>query len=188
VILLLDNFDSFSFILGDYLRQCGQEVIVRESSGSFDEIISLPFSRVVLSPGPKTPAQSGCLMQMVDLCASRKIPTLGVCLGHQAIGENFGATLGKAIKPMHGKTSVITHNEHLLFTEIPATFQVGRYHSLILTEVDEAIIEITARSEENEIMGISHRLLPLWGVQFHPEAISTPCGLQLLRNWLHYCI
>jgi anthranilate synthase/aminodeoxychorismate synthase-like glutamine amidotransferase len=187
MILLLDNYDSFTFILKDYLQQCNQEVIVKENTDSLEEIISMDFSHVVLSPGPKTPQQSGCLMKVVEHCAVNNIPTLGVCLGHQAIGEYFGGTLKRSIKPMHGKVSPIKHLNHPLFEHIPATFNVCRYHSLIISDIDDTNLKCIATSREQEIMALAHVTLPLWGVQFHPEAILTQYGLPLLKNWLLHC-
>ncbi len=188
MILLLDNYDSFTFILKDYLQQCNEEVIVKENTDSMEELLSLNFSKVLLSPGPKTPKQSGILMPLVDYCASHHIPTLGVCLGHQAIGEYFGGTLEKALRPMHGMVSKITHTEHPLFKNIPSLFEVCRYHSLIIKNIDNNELATIASSHEEEIMALAHQKLPLWGVQFHPEAIYTEHGLQLLKNWLTYCI
>ncbi len=187
MILLLDNYDSFSFILKDYLQQCHEEVIVRENTDAIDDIVGLEFTHVVLSPGPKTPQESGCLMHMVAYCATNKIPTMGVCLGHQAIGSYFGGTLVKAEQPMHGKVSLIKHTQHLLFKEIPASFNVCRYHSLVITEIENTPLNCIAESKNHEIMALSHKTLPMWGVQFHPEAILTQYGLPLLKNWLSYC-
>jgi len=187
MILLLDNYDSFSFILKDYLQQCYEEVVVRENNDDFDEIISLNFTKVVLSPGPKNPESSGCLMKMVAHCAQHKIPTLGVCLGQQAIGQYFGGTLAKAIKPMHGKLSTISHFNHSLFHKIPNTFQVCRYHSLVIQNIDNTPLRALAITKEQEVMSLAHQELPIWGVQFHPEAALTQYGIQLIQNWLTYC-
>ena len=187
MILLLDNYDSFTFILKDYLMQCDQEVIVKENTDDFEEIVSLNFSHIVLSPGPKTPKLSGCLMKVVAHCAKNKVPTLGVCLGHQAIGEFFGGKLDKAIKPMHGKVSSIKHYGHPLFENIPPVFEVCRYHSLVISEIDADVLQCIAISPEQEIMALAHTTLPLWGVQFHPEAILTQYGLPLIKNWILNC-
>ena len=188
MILLLDNYDSFSFILKDYLEQCNEQDIIKENNDDFNEIIALKFTKVLLSPGPKTPSSSGCLMQMVAHCALNEIPTLGVCLGHQAIGEYFGASLQKATIPRHGKVSQIIHNNHLLFKDIAQTFNVCRYHSLIIDKTIYSSIQIIASTYQKEIMALAHPSLPLWGVQFHPESILTEHGLQLIKNWLKYCI
>ncbi len=187
MILLLDNYDSFSFILKDYLQQCNEEVVVKENSDDLSEILALRFSKVVLSPGPKTPKQSGCLMSLVAYCAEQEVPTLGVCLGHQAIAEYFGGVLEKAIVPMHGKVSSISHSGHPLFEAIPSPFNVCRYHSLIIKNIENPLLQTIALSKELEIMALAHQKLPLWGVQFHPEAIYTEYGLLLLKNWLIHC-
>lgn len=185
--LLLDNYDSFSFLLKDYLERIGETVVVYENNDDFAEIIQQPFTRVLLSPGPRTPKQSGCLMDMVAYCATYKIPTLGVCLGHQAIGEYFGAELVHALRPSHGKTSTITHTQHPLFHGLPTTYTVCRYHSLVLQHPEGTPLQVIAQTTSHEIMAVSHASLPMWGVQFHPEAVLTEFGLQLLGNWLHYC-
>lgn len=185
--LLLDNYDSFSFLLKDYLERLGETVMVYENNDDFSTIIQQPFSRVILSPGPKTPRQSGCLMQMVEYCSTFKIPTLGVCLGHQAIGEYFGAELVHALRPAHGKTSLIAHTQHPLFHALPATFTVCRYHSLVLQHPEETPLQVIAQTPAHEIMAIAHATLPIWGVQFHPEAVLTEFGSHMLHNWLHYC-
>ncbi len=187
MILLLDNYDSFTFILKDYLLQCGEEVIVKENTDNFDDIVSLSFTHIVLSPGPKTPKQSGCLVQLVEHAAENKIPTLGVCLGHQAIGEFFGARLKKGLKPMHGKVSTISHTKHLLFNGVPTEFEVCRYNSLIISDIKDSNLKSIASSIDGEIMALAHDYLPLWAVQFHPEAILTQFGSVIIRNWLKYC-
>lgn len=175
-------------MLKDYLQQCNEEVIVAENSDSLSNILKLNFSKVLLSPGPKTPHKSGCLMQMVNHCAINRIPTLGVCLGHQAIGEYFGAQLIKSKVPMHGKISSISHVNHPLFTDIPSPYEVCRYHSLAIEVAPESDLEVIAESQYNEVMAIAHHTLPLWGVQFHPESIQTQFGKQLIQNWLKYCV
>ncbi len=187
MILLLDNYDSFTFIIKDYLEQCGQEVIVRENNGDFAEITALDFSSIVLSPGPKIPVLSGGLMPMVEHAAVNKIPTLGVCLGHQAIGEYFGGKLIKALRPMHGKVSTVRHSSHLLFENIPREFEACRYHSLVISALDATPLNSIAHSNENEVMALAHQWLPIWGVQFHPEAILTQYGIPLIKNWLLHC-
>jgi len=183
MVLLLDNYDSFTYNLYDYVLQLGQECkVVRNDEMSIDELSALNFSSAIISPGPKTPAQAGITMQFIDRFYSTK-PILGICLGHQAIGEFFGARLIKAGKPMHGKTSVVKHNGHFLFKDLPAQFEVMRYHSLILAKPDKTPLDIIARTAEDEVMAIAHRELPIAGVQFHPESILTPHGLSVLRNW-----
>jgi anthranilate synthase/aminodeoxychorismate synthase-like glutamine amidotransferase len=187
VILLLDNYDSFSFILKDYLQQCGEEVVVFENNDSIEKILEEPFKRVVFSPGPKTPRESGNLMNLIEHCDRENIPSLGVCLGHQAIGEFYGARLEKALKPMHGKVCTIRHEHHPLFSGIPNHYEICRYHSLVINALENTPLEIIAESADHEVMAVAHRTKPLWGVQFHPEAILTSYGLTLLKNWLTYC-
>lgn len=174
-------------MLKDYLQQCNEKVVVVENTDSLSEIIKLNFSRVLLSPGPKTPHKSGCLMDMVHYCASHKIPTLGVCLGHQAIGEYFGAKLIKSEVPMHGKISSINHSTHALFKDIPSPYEVCRYHSLTLEVMPANPIKTIASTLNKEVMAIEHETLPMWGVQFHPESIQTQFGKLLLQNWLNFC-
>lgn len=186
MILLLDNYDSFTYNLRDYILQCGKECrVIRNDEMSLDEIEKLNFSSAIISPGPKTPSEAGITMKFIELFHQTK-PILGICLGHQAIGEFFGAKLVKALKPVHGKTSLITHNKTYLFKNLPLEFAVMRYHSLMLSELEKTELQITAISHENEVMAITHPTLKIVGVQFHPESILTPHGLQLVRNWFEY--
>lgn len=183
MVLLLDNYDSFTYNLRDYILQCGKQcVVVRNNEMSLAEIETLNFSSAVISPGPKTPHHAGTTMKFIERFHQHK-PILGICLGHQALGEFFGAKLVKAQKPMHGKTSLIKHNKSFLFKQLPDEFEVMRYHSLILDEVEKTELEITATTNTNEVMAIAHPSLKLAGVQFHPESILTPHGLQLMKNW-----
>ena len=183
MVLLLDNYDSFTYNLYDYILQCGQQCrVVRNDELSVDEIATIDFTSAVISPGPKTPREAGITMSFIErFCPSK--PILGICLGHQAIGEFFGAKLERAQKPMHGKTSVISHTGHYIFDNLPAQFEVMRYHSLILTGVEKTELNIIAQTTAGEVMGIAHTQLPIAGVQFHPESILTANGLQMLRNW-----
>lgn len=186
MVLLLDNYDSFTYNLYDYIVQLGQPcTVVRNDEMSEDEIADLDFTSIVISPGPKTPKEAGITMQVIDTFHSTK-PILGICLGHQAIGEYFGATLAKAPQPMHGKTSVISHTNHWLFNELPDTFDVMRYHSLILNDVERTPLQVLAHTEAGEVMAIAHTHHQIAGVQFHPESILTPHGLQILRNWFQH--
>ncbi len=186
MILLLDNYDSFTYNLRDYILQCGKECrVIRNDEMSLDEIEKLHFSSAIISPGPKTPHEAGITMKFIERFHQTK-PMFGICLGHQAIGEFFGAKLVKAIKPMHGKTSLISHNKNYLFNNLPLEFAVMRYHSLILSELEKTPLQITATTEENEVMAIQHPTLKIAGVQFHPESILTPHGLQLMKNWFEY--
>ena len=183
MVLLLDNYDSFTYNLRDYILQLGKECrVVRNDEMSMDEIEDLNFSSAIISPGPKTPHEAGNTMAFIERFYKTK-PLLGICLGHQAIGEFFGAKLVKAAKPMHGKTSLIRHNKNYLFNRLPDEFEVMRYHSLILSQVDKTPIRVTAVTAENEVMAIVHPELKIAGVQFHPESILTPTGLQILKNW-----
>ena len=183
MVLLLDNYDSFTYNLRDYVLQLGEECkVVRNDEMTMDELAALDFSSAIISPGPKTPANAGITMQFIERFQSSK-PILGICLGHQAIGGFFGAKLVKAAKPMHGKTSLITHNGHFIFNGLPPQVEVMRYHSLILDELDKTPLKVIATTAENEVMAITHPQLKIVGVQFHPESILTTQGLQLLKNW-----
>ncbi len=183
MVLLLDNYDSFTYNLYDYILQCGQECrVVRNDEMSLEELAAIDFTSAVISPGPKTPEQAGLTNAFIQRFYKTK-PILGICLGHQAIGQIFGAKLVPAQKPMHGKTSVISHTGHFVFNHLPALFEVMRYHSLILTGVEKTELLVTARTVAGEVMGITHPRYPLAGLQFHPESILTPTGLQILRNW-----
>ncbi len=189
-LLLLDNFDSFTFTLADYLRQLGAEVLVRRNDVSLSVIHALDFDAIVLSPGPGAPAQAGVMPAVIEAYAQQK-PMLGVCLGHQALGAFFGATVVRAARPMHGKVAEIRcDTADALFAGLPATQRVTRYHSLILGEPLPAGLVALAHTTgvPSELMALRHRTLPLYGVQFHPEALLTPHGLAILANWLRCCI
>lgn len=183
MILLIDNYDSFTYNLQDYFLQIGLDCkVARNDEYSLQEFSKLKLQAVVFSPGPKIPREAGLMMELINYFHD-KILMLGICLGHQGIGEFFGAKLVKAKIPMHGKTSMITHNNDFVFQNIPQQFKVMRYHSLILSETENSPLKIIARTDENEIMAIKHNTLPIYGFQFHPEAILTEHGLQLLKNW-----
>lgn len=189
-LLLLDNFDSFTFMLADYLHQLGAEVMVRRNNVPLAELAALRFDGIVLSPGPGTPAQAG-VMPAVIARFHQQTPMLGVCLGYQALGEFFGATVVRAARPMHGKVSEMQGDPNdPLFASLPTTQLVTRYHSLVLSEPLPPEILPLARTTGPlpELMAIRHRTLPLYGVQFHPEALLTPHGLAILANWLQCCI
>ena len=182
-LLVVDNFDSFTYLLVDYLRQAGADCRVVRNNEPMAEFIRKPVDGVVLSPGPGVPRQAGRLMEVIAYY-HRRVPMLGVCLGHQALGEFFGASLVSAARPMHGKVStvrVLTNDE--LLHNLPETFMVTRYHSLLLTNLPTNLIG-TAVTDSHELMAMRHRTLPLWGVQFHPEAALTQNGLPLLTNWV----
>lgn len=188
MILLVDNYDSFTFNLKDYLEQLGCEVVViRNTDVALLDIDPEIYSGIVLSPGPGTPATSGYLMQVIENNWNR-LPVLGICLGHQALGQFFGMELVRAGYPMHGKISELYHNGHVMFKGLPARFEVCRYHSLVLKggkETRNPDLEITGWSEDHAIMAIAHRSELLWGLQYHPEAILTQHGLELLGNWVN---
>ena len=189
-LLLLDNFDSFTFTLADYFRQLGADVLVHRNDVPLPQLQALAFDGIVLSPGPGTPAQAGVMPALIAAFYQQK-PMLGVCLGHQALGEFFGATVVRAARPMHGKVSEMRCDTATpLFAGLPATQPVTRYHSLILSEPLPAAVLPLAHTTGPcpELMALRHRTLPLYGVQFHPEALLTPHGLAILANWLRCCI
>ena len=185
MLLMIDNYDSFTYNLVQYLGELGQEVMVKRNDQiSIDEISELAPQHLVISPGPCTPDEAGISMQVIDKFKGT-IPILGVCLGHQVIGEAFGATVGPAKCIMHGKVSKVTHAGIGLFRKIPSPYTVTRYHSLALLEDKlPQCLEILARTDDQEIMAIRHRGLPFYGVQFHPEAILTDYGYDILQNFM----
>ncbi|UYZ61852.1 anthranilate synthase component II [Hymenobacter weizhouensis] len=189
-LLLLDNFDSFTYNLLDYLEQLGCEVLVRRNDVSLPELQQLSFDAVVLSPGPGTPAEAGCMPEVIEFYHQR-LPILGVCLGHQALGEFFGGRLRRGQQPMHGKVSeVVWTTPDPLWAGLPARMAVTRYHSLVLDALPPMLepLAYTTGPAAPELMALRHRTLPLYGVQFHPEALLTSHGLALLGNWVKSCI
>ncbi|WP_128547651.1 anthranilate synthase component II [Larkinella soli] len=186
-LLVLDNVDSFTYMLVDYLRQAGADCEVVRNTVPVDRITAGRYDGVVLSPGPGTPDQAGCLLPIIEHY-HRIVPMLGVCLGHQALGQFFGARLEKAVRPMHGKLSVVRKlRDDLLLQQIPDRFEVTRYHSWILSDLPPDLIPLAeTEPAEPENMMFRHRVLPLWGVQFHPEAALTQYGLALLKNWITF--
>lgn len=186
-VLVIDNFDSFTYMLVDYLRQAGATCRVVRNNEPWSRLTAGPTDAVVLSPGPGTPRQAGRLLDIIAHYHQR-VPILGVCLGHQALGTFFGANLTLAPKPMHGKISVIqTDRVDVLWRGLPPAFEVTRYHSLILTDLPTTLVS-TATTGTNELMAMRHQTLPVWGVQFHPEAALTQHGLALLKNWIDFLL
>ena len=185
MFLLLDNYDSFTYNLRHYLGELGAEVQVRRNDAvSADEALALGAEGIVISPGPCDPDKAGICLDVIEKAAGR-LPILGVCLGHQCIGQFFGGTVVRAPKPMHGKISEITHTGTGVLAGLPSPFKATRYHSLTI-EPDSLpdCLEITAESDDSVIQGLSHRDLPIHGVQFHPESISSEHGHQLIQNFL----
>ena len=185
MVLMIDNYDSFTFNLVQYLEELGAEVrVFRNDELTLEAIEKLAPSHVVLSPGPCTPNEAGITLQAIERLAGR-VPMLGVCLGHQAIGQAFGGKVVRARQVMHGKTSRIRHDENGVFKTIPNSFIATRYHSLVVERSSlPACLEISAESEDGEIMGLRHRQLAVEGVQFHPEALLTEHGHKLLKNFI----
>ncbi len=188
-LLMIDNYDSFTYNLVQYLAELGADVdVVRNDVESVDALAARAVEGLVISPGPGTPDDAGVSMACVKSFGERGIPVLGVCLGHQSIGQVFGGRIVRARAIMHGKTSRIEHDGKGVFEGLPATFEATRYHSLVIEETSRpAELEICARSEDGEIMGVRHRELPIEGVQFHPESILTSVGKDLLANFLAGC-
>jgi len=186
MLLMIDNYDSFTYNLVQYFGELGEEVrTFRNDEITLEEIEALKPDRLVLSPGPCSPAEAGVCVEAIRRFAG-KLPILGVCLGHQAIGAALGGKIIRAQKQMHGKTSVITTDKRGVFTDLPDRFTVIRYHSLAIEEASlPAELEISARSEDGEIMGVRHKTLPIEGVQFHPESILTEHGHPMLKNFLN---
>lgn len=182
MILVVDNYDSFTYNLVDYFNQLNIEVKVRRNDASLENLLSEKYSGVVLSPGPGLPTKAGNLMHVLEYY-HKKIPVLGICLGHQAIGEFFNGEIIKAQTPMHGKLSQISHSGDAIFNNLPSTFDVVRYHSLICSNLPEEL-QILALTDIGEIMALKHKELPIYGLQFHPEAVLTQFGLEILKNWL----
>ena len=185
MVLLLDNYDSFTYNLYQYLSELGAEVLVKRNDElSVGEVAALKPDQIVISPGPCTPNEAGISVPLIRRFAGQ-IPILGVCLGHQAIGQAFGGRIVRADRVMHGKLSPVTHDGRGVFTGVPTPFAVTRYHSLAIERGHlPAVLEVTATADDGEIMGIRHRELAVEGVQFHPEAILTEHGKQLLANFL----
>ncbi len=182
-VLVVDNYDSFTYNLVHLLEELGAEVVVRQSDAvTAGEARSLAPERLVVSPGPGRPAEAGRSIELI-LALGPTTPTLGVCLGHQAIVEGFGGEVGPARTLLHGKASRISHDGRGIFAGLPVEIDVGRYHSLAATRVPDSL-EVTARTADGEVMAIRHAALPIEGVQFHPESVLTPHGHSMLANFL----
>ena len=186
-ILVIDNYDSFVFNLVQYLQQLGAEcTVVRNDEVDASE--AAKYDGVLISPGPGTPDKAGVSIAMINFCAEKSIPLFGVCLGHQAIGEAFGATVSRAPELLHGKTSQVIHNGAGVLANLPSPFTATRYHSLAVErDTVPAVLEITGSTESGVVMSMRHSTLPIEGVQFHPESVLTEHGHQMLANWLVKC-
>ncbi len=184
--VLIDNYDSFTYNLVQYFGELGANVDVhRNDVVTVEQVMAMRPQAVIISPGPGIPTNSGICIDLVRAAAERNLPVLGVCLGHQSIAEAFGGHITHAPTPMHGKVSDIMHTNHPLFGDIPSPFAATRYHSLIVDRNSlPDCFDVTAETNDALIMGISHNVLPIHGVQFHPESIATECGHTLLRNFL----
>jgi anthranilate synthase/aminodeoxychorismate synthase-like glutamine amidotransferase len=185
MILVIDNYDSFTYNLVQYLGEMGQELLVRRNDRiTLEEIAALKPERIVISPGPCTPNEAGVSVPLLQRFAGT-MPILGVCLGHQSIGQAFGGDVIRNYRVLHGKTSPVHHTNVGVFAGLPEPFPATRYHSLVIKrETLPACLEITAETAEGEIMGVRHREYPIEGVQFHPESVMTPDGRSILRNFL----
>jgi anthranilate synthase/aminodeoxychorismate synthase-like glutamine amidotransferase len=185
MLLLIDNYDSFTYNLYQYLSELGAAVEVRRNDQvTVEEIEAMQPDQLVISPGPCTPNEAGRSCEIIEACG-KHMRTLGVCLGHQVIGQVYGGKVIRAPEPMHGKTSLMYHNGQGVFQHLPLPFEANRYHSLIVErETLPEALEITAETTDGLIMGLRHREYPVEGVQFHPESIMTPVGKELLRNFL----
>ena len=186
MILVLDNYDSFTYNLVQYLGELGADLQVRRNDEiTIDQIRALKPERILVSPGPCSPREAGLSNDVIRTFAGEGIPIFGVCLGHQCIGHTFGAEVVVNYRMMHGKTSPINHNGKDLFAGMANPFPATRYHSLVIKrDTMPDCLEITAETAEGEIMGVKHKTLPIWGVQFHPESILTENGRMILKNFL----
>jgi anthranilate synthase/aminodeoxychorismate synthase-like glutamine amidotransferase len=187
MVLLIDNYDSFTYNLAQYFGELGCDVLVKRNDEiSIDQIAALTPGHICISPGPGTPREAGVSKKVV-LHFAPDIPILGVCLGHQCIAEAYGGNVIRASHLMHGKSCVVRHNGSLLFSDLPNPFEAGRYHSLVVERSSfPACLEITAESDDSEIMALRHREFPVQGVQFHPESVLTPNGRKILARFLSH--
>ena len=187
-LLVIDNYDSFTYNLVQYFGELGANCeVLRNDEKNLDDIVIEPYDGLVISPGPCNPDQAGISLPAVKRWAGQK-PLLGVCLGHQCIGQAFGGKIVRATRLMHGKTSPVHHFNEEIFEGLPNPFSATRYHSLVIEPSSlPDILEMTAWTEEQEIMAVRHRELEVWGVQFHPESLATDSGIMVLKNFLKYC-
>jgi anthranilate synthase component 2 len=188
MLIVIDNYDSFTYNLVQYLWELGAQVqVYRNDERSVAQIMSEAPERILISPGPCTPTEAGISLDLIRAAATAGVPLLGVCLGHQAIGQAFGGVVERAGRLMHGKTSRIRHDGRGVFRKVPSPFTATRYHSLVVNDRLPDCLEATAWTEDrNELMGLRHRSLPIEGVQFHPESFLTEHGHELLRNFLAF--
>ncbi|MCR0980506.1 anthranilate synthase component II [Roseomonas populi] len=186
MILLIDNYDSFTFNLVHFLGELGAEVAVwRNDALSVDQAIEMKPQAVILSPGPCTPNEAGICLDLIGAAAGKGVPVFGVCLGHQSIGQAFGGAVVRAPQPVHGKVHDMHHGGSDVFAGLPSPFKATRYHSLVVRRDDlPETLKVTAETEDGLVMGLAHRDLPVWGVQFHPESIASQHGHDMLANLL----
>lgn len=186
MFVLIDNYDSFTYNLYHFLGELGAEVVVhRNDAVSVDDVLDQNPEGIVISPGPCDPDSAGISLDMVHACAERELPLLGVCLGHEAIGQAMGGKVVRAPEPMHGKLSAIKHNGSGVFADLESPFQSTRYHSLVIERASiPDCLEVSAETDDGVVMGLAHRSLPLHGVQFHPESIASENGHKLLNNFI----
>jgi anthranilate synthase component 2 len=186
MLVLIDNYDSFTYNLWHYLGELGAEAkVFRNDALTVDEVMAMEPDGIVISPGPCDPDRAGICLDLVARCARDTVPLMGVCLGHQAIGQAFGGSIERSPKPMHGKVSEVKHDGNGVFEQLPSPLRATRYHSLtIAPESVPDCLEINARSDDGVIMGVRHRDLSIHGVQFHPESIESEHGHAMLRNFL----
>lgn len=185
MLLVIDNFDSFTYNLVQYFGELGiEQKVYRNNAITVEEALELNPDSVMISPGPCSPNEAGVSLDMIAAFVGKK-PLLGVCLGHQSIGQHFGGKVVRAERLMHGKTSPVTHRDTDIFKGMPNPMQATRYHSLIVERATlPDCLEVTAETAEGEIMGLAHKDLPVWGVQFHPESLATQDGMKMLENFL----
>ncbi len=185
MFLVIDNFDSFTYNLVQYFGELGvEQQVYRNNAITVEEALELNPDRVMISPGPCSPNEAGVSLDMIAAFAGKK-PLLGVCLGHQSIGQHFGGNIVRADRLMHGKTSPVKHRDTDIFAGLPNPMEATRYHSLIVERSTlPDCLEVTAETDEGEIMGLAHKDIPIWGVQFHPESLATQEGMKMLENFL----